>query len=621
MNVSKLATMPVEETALFIERARDIISLIDSWVNHPRIQHLEDLVDGLFRLRQVDCQAVLDSIPNDRLEKDSRKSVLNMILKVARYREAARFLLRTSRKFPIARHMHIVPISLPENVFARTGLNSNDSLGLTQLLLRIGLFKNITQITEQSSRAEILCRLLNTNLKKAEDELTAQTSRTLKTGKIHAEVQLVFYCELADKIKELNKQRMPPRVICSSKKACFLCNMFMIMLGKVHTPWSHGKLYPGWRLPQCSGLDLQSRFNHILELRIKDSIAMLLVRRGKTCYPGPSESTLITLPSLASKSESILNPRRAEETSSGATQALVTEHINENENEEVIVDKGAALMKSKPLPAAVDPRSTNAKITDEANRRAEEDIVFTPSSDDDSEVKGVQPTQNIARGGMASALSTDPLQTPPDIPFPTRMMGKRGSQPTKSVIQPSCGEGAKEADPAQYAAPSNDDINCSNKDYQTAQSQTLSNVPKEEIESPDLLQPSSQSHVPYKESVDPLDENYDMILGEKLSHDIHAEHRSPFYTAGPLELHVEYSTGSDLKTAAGKQVHELSFSIERLSIGEAARLKDHGSVLIVDAVAMTGEISPASHSLDPLYIAAGEVVLKITFHSRPAAVS
>jgi hypothetical protein len=65
---------------------------------------------------------------------------------------------------------------------------------------------------------------------------------TLKKVEIHAEIQLLFYCEL--KASEL-----PPRVICSSKDACFLCNALIFTHGNMHTPRSHGRLYPGWRLP------------------------------------------------------------------------------------------------------------------------------------------------------------------------------------------------------------------------------------------------------------------------------------------------------------------------------------------------------------------------------------
>ncbi|KAJ0103731.1 hypothetical protein J7T55_000240 [Diaporthe amygdali] len=609
MKLSKLTTMSVEETALFIERAKDIIRLIDYWTNHPRIENLEDLVDGFFRLRQVDCQAVLDTIASDKMETNARKSVLNMIQKVARYQEAARFLVRTSRKVPIARRMHIVPISLPENVFVRTVLNSNYKLGLAELLSRIRRSKDTNQIIEQASRADILCRLLKTNPNKAEDELTAQTSRTLKTGKIHAEVQLVFYCELLDRTQGLNKLLLPPRVVCSSKKACFLCNMFIIMHGKIRTPWSHGKLYPGWRLPKCSELDLQSRFNQILEVRIRESIAMLLVRREKTCYPGPSESTLVTLPSLALQSEIMVNPNCERETLWDVTQTQAMEDVNENENEEVMEDNGALLMSSKPLPAAVNRSRITAKLPDDIIQHVKGGITLTPSIDKDSEVKELQQAPNLAPEDEGSTPNTGSIQGLSDLPFRSEMMAKRGSRFTNGVLRdkPSFDELVKEAEPAQSTASSKDDINRSNKDYNIARGQNLCNISKDNIKSPDMREPSPHSLINCNGSVDSLDEDNDLIQGQKLSYTIRAEHRSPFYIAGPLKVQVEYSTGSSLKPTAANQVRELAFSIERLTIGEVARLKAHGGVPICDAEAMIGEVSPALNSLGHLYIAAGKV--------------
>lgn len=52
---------------MFIERAKEIVALIDMYINHPRPQQLEDLIDGLYCLRKVDCQAVLNIILDDRI--------------------------------------------------------------------------------------------------------------------------------------------------------------------------------------------------------------------------------------------------------------------------------------------------------------------------------------------------------------------------------------------------------------------------------------------------------------------------------------------------------------------------------------------------------------------------
>lgn len=60
--------------------------------------------------------------------------------------------------------------------------------------------------------------------------------------KVHAEIQLLFFYELHDKFPR-------PRVICSSKSACYLCNLFFSLHGVFHIPRSHGRLYDKWTLP------------------------------------------------------------------------------------------------------------------------------------------------------------------------------------------------------------------------------------------------------------------------------------------------------------------------------------------------------------------------------------
>ncbi|KAH8774483.1 hypothetical protein F5883DRAFT_412897, partial [Diaporthe sp. PMI_573] len=303
--LSKVATVSNEVKVLFLERAKEIIRLIDAWINHPKPRQLEDLVDGFYRLRRLDCQAVINTIPDAEVDKSSKNSLMNMILKVARYTEAARFLLRTAKRFPIARHVQILLVNLPENAFLRTPVKSEYSLSLSHMLSRIGGPHN-AKLTGQRYQADTVYRLLDTTPNEADNDLTAQACKTLTTRKVHAEVQLVFYCEMLKKFQGLNSSLLPPRIVCSSKKACFLCNLLVGMHGKMRTPWCHGKMYPGWRLPKCAGMDLQLKFNQLLEERIRESVALLFERRAKTNYPGPSESTLITLPSLGSQPESVL---------------------------------------------------------------------------------------------------------------------------------------------------------------------------------------------------------------------------------------------------------------------------------------------------------------------------
>jgi OTT_1508-like deaminase len=110
-------------------------------------------------------------------------------------------------------------------------------------------------------------------------------------GKVHAEIQLLFFYEL-------HPDRLLPRTICSSKSACFLCNTFMQLHGRFFTARTHGRLYDRWILPDwVEGIPLArrqelsvviTRFNSDLEERIRR-----VLTTGHEIYNHPNESVLI----------------------------------------------------------------------------------------------------------------------------------------------------------------------------------------------------------------------------------------------------------------------------------------------------------------------------------------
>jgi len=59
---------------------------------------------------------------------------------------------------------------------------------------------------------------------------------------MHAEVQLLFHYER-------NSCPLPPRIIYSSKQACFLCDLFFKILGRFVVPSTHERVYKKWVLP------------------------------------------------------------------------------------------------------------------------------------------------------------------------------------------------------------------------------------------------------------------------------------------------------------------------------------------------------------------------------------
>ncbi|TKA26540.1 hypothetical protein B0A54_17526 [Friedmanniomyces endolithicus] len=133
----------------------------------------------------------------------------------------------------------------------------------------------------------------------ARAKLISSSSTHGKKRKVHAEVQiLLFY--------ELHPQPRPPRIICASKSACYLCNLFFHVHGKFEVPGTHGRIYDTWTLPDWSSqqradgrtmLDVLNRFNQSIENTIRK-----VVGQGTPKPSLPNESTLYIHPLWASVS-------------------------------------------------------------------------------------------------------------------------------------------------------------------------------------------------------------------------------------------------------------------------------------------------------------------------------
>ncbi|KAH8759990.1 hypothetical protein F5883DRAFT_606458 [Diaporthe sp. PMI_573] len=286
-----------EARRAFQAQAKNVLKLAGNWTKHQTEARLSELVEGVHLLRQIDgLHNLLDSIPNDLMSPSSRENLWNIITKVARQAK-------------------VVSVNLPEGVFARVP-RSCYTPSLQSTLARINSENDVLHNTERVFHS------LGIRLKDAERSFAQQTRQTLEKAKIHAEVQLEWHCQTRN-------LKRPPRVICSSKDACFLCYKLIAASGKLHIPKSHGRLYPGWRLPVVPGSDEKPRrFNAILEENIRQSIRAVLVSRKKTLYPDPLESTILTLQrsasTLASSNPSLTVSGKLESGASDPTNKLMS---------------------------------------------------------------------------------------------------------------------------------------------------------------------------------------------------------------------------------------------------------------------------------------------------------
>jgi OTT_1508-like deaminase len=351
---------------LFVMRAKEVIKLLDSWAKHQTPAQLGELVEGVYRTRQVgQLHELLNALPNRAMGPTSRGNLLNIVSKVARYREAARFLYRTAKQFPLVRKMKVVLVNLPQTLFHEIQANKYTPT----------LRSTLSRISPEYGEQDLgyICRLLNTTKMETNEKFAQQTTETLKKARIHAEIQLLVHCEL-------KVSKLPPRVVCSSKDACFLCNAFILVHGKMHTPRFHGRLYPGWRLPFFpKANDIERRFNQLLENYIRNSLTTLLSRRQRTVYPCPNESTLLTLPLSVSTKLSSAPLEPAIETKTDETQPRLIESTVIENSSSVSSSIRAPRVPPENTPSAHCAERTEAAMSEvdeveEANTKPLEDI-------------------------------------------------------------------------------------------------------------------------------------------------------------------------------------------------------------------------------------------------------
>ncbi len=292
----------------FTARAREAEKLIDSWSRHQVETRLIDLVEGIYQVHRIpQLSALIRAIPNRDLNPTAKESILNIVSKVSRYRECARFLYRTAKKCALARKMRAVPVDLPREAYDTASLNGY----APSLSSRI---EEASSKKQQKRLMNAICSVSKLTEQEAIAQYPQQVAKTLTEGKIHAEVQLIAYCEL-------QKPKLYPRLVCSSKDACFLCNMFLLEYRKILTPRSHGRLYPGWRLPCLPQLaELELTFCDTLDSHLKETLCRLLSKKQTPVHPYPNESTLFTLPSssttrapVSSNASQAVTPRAQEE--------------------------------------------------------------------------------------------------------------------------------------------------------------------------------------------------------------------------------------------------------------------------------------------------------------------
>ncbi|KAH8762777.1 hypothetical protein BGZ57DRAFT_571030 [Hyaloscypha finlandica] len=129
-------------------------------------------------------------------------------------------------------------------------------------------------------------------------QIPMPASLSMSHWKVHAEIQLLcFY--------EVHPSRQRPMFICSSKSACYLCNLFFSLHGGFYVPRTHGRLYASWILPDWMNVpaDRYGEFGR-LSMLLKEIVDGRVLRasrsKRKKRYHFPNESVLLPLASWSS---------------------------------------------------------------------------------------------------------------------------------------------------------------------------------------------------------------------------------------------------------------------------------------------------------------------------------
>ncbi|KAJ5738759.1 hypothetical protein N7493_001914 [Penicillium malachiteum] len=278
----------VGTSAQALSKLKDVMQLITKWSKYQVTNSLNEFLAGIWRLNKVkNLSKLLELIPTGKFgvfqDSDVATSLFNMISKLSRYYRNAKVLYLIAKKFPLVRNMQVRLADLPPEAFDRP-----DRSGYVPNIEDAASLLGIINGRRYQSH-EILRYMNLAKDEKPSQRFSKQTRQILKESKIHSEIQLIAYCEIK------STPKLFPRVIASSKDACYLCNAFIKMHGRMHTSRTHGKLYTGWRLPALWQFkDLQRRFNQALLERARKTIAARMKDSHAYLHPPPPcESTLL----------------------------------------------------------------------------------------------------------------------------------------------------------------------------------------------------------------------------------------------------------------------------------------------------------------------------------------
>ena len=214
--------------------------------------------------------------------KPSPKVITGLVLRLSRYHAASTFLVHAAERYPVFSCIKILPIIIKAPKAVQTNLNPFAVTVVDDLLNR-----------SKRQRSTFSNKIWTRPALEIKEKISV--AATAKAYPVHAEIQLLLYHEAHNSI-------YPPRIICSYKKSCYLCNLFFRLHGKFIVPSSHGRVYEKWGMPErfdTFQLDLNDDIHETLKrlfFAVKETVQDVIICTRRPLLQAPNESVIFLSP-------------------------------------------------------------------------------------------------------------------------------------------------------------------------------------------------------------------------------------------------------------------------------------------------------------------------------------
>lgn len=272
-------------------------------------EHLAEIIDECRKLRKIPNwkRILLNDLDGGVMKMNPKelKTLVNMVEKMSQYRDSAERLVSIFRNQPVVRRASTVVVRLDDSAFTRSRTESSHAQDvLARIATSNGANLNFKRLAQKLGYTESKAnKLYQTSLENA-----------LENSRVHAEMQLIWYLDS-------HPSQTPPRILASNKDACYLCNTLISLHGIYTVPRSHGRVYPGWRLPATDMGNIHERFARKLEKRIASRARGVL--HGVKKLDHPLESTVNSSIGSLTTMLTVEEPSGQEDSSDSGSEATI----------------------------------------------------------------------------------------------------------------------------------------------------------------------------------------------------------------------------------------------------------------------------------------------------------